>query len=284
MPATEEPETEAHDSFMPENLDSDDNCSSSPPTRTPKPVAQHKCEYCSKVFKETGKLDRHRCKGRVYRPFHACDQCDEVFKRIDRLQSHVRNKHNVKPAVTYKCDMCGWKYARLYDLNKHWNVVHVNQEQCVCDGCGMKFVDESNMVEHRKTVHAVTEQGADAAAFPCALCDMRFARRHVMLMHVQAVHDRQKPLTFDQKVKLNKRHKSTDGRAKVFPCTVCHMQFPRKSKLTAHKGLHAMTSKLRKCTMCLQTYTSKAALDEHVCPTISENNLAHFEFTSYREF
>ena len=109
-----------------------------------------KCLICEAAFGTTGSLDHHIDARHGSSQDHQCHLCSVSCKTKHILKSHITRVH----LETFKCLICGAKYASRSHLNRHSGMVHENKLEFECQSCDAKFSDKYNFNRHVKTVHA----------------------------------------------------------------------------------------------------------------------------------
>ncbi|PSN35646.1 hypothetical protein C0J52_22040 [Blattella germanica] len=167
------------------------NCHFLSPTKlkrtTNKSNTQHRnkiniCEICSKTFRTSGHLVRHRLIHSGAKPYlcevcgtgfsqrsslkqhvlshagvnpHKCPHCGQTFRFKVSLKSHIITLHGsptpVPPSKStdYGCDRCGKQFATAYKLGRHYRS-HTGERPYECNRCGKLFSQTGNLNLHRK--------------------------------------------------------------------------------------------------------------------------------------
>ena len=102
-----------------------------------KKTAKFICGICSKTFAKLTYLKKHM--GIHGDKRHICETCGKVFTLPDDLRIHKRIHSGEKP---YKYKSCGWSFAQLGDLKRHY-------------------------IKHTQSSHI---QDKDDAQFICGIC------------------------------------------------------------------------------------------------------------------
>jgi KRAB domain-containing zinc finger protein len=151
--------------------------------------------HCSKVFSTRMALGRHVKLAKI-----ECPECRIVFKTAEECQVHRKDKH------WHKCDVCGQKYERAEELEKH-SVTH------------KKDIKPTSIIitgqANSPPLNATTSQEAAPAGPPkwlCNTCGKFFNTNHAL-----------------------SQHKRTHM---VFQCDLCSRVFTTARKLSAHTRLH----------------------------------------------
>ncbi|KAJ8902744.1 hypothetical protein NDN08_006064 [Rhodosorus marinus] len=113
------------------------------------------------------------------------------------------------------CSECGARFKRKYELNRHFQSVHVGVRKHACDICLKYFTQASHVRVHIETVHNKTKTSE------CDLCGQSFGTKHKLVRHKRSVHERLRP----------------------HACTICGAAYFQNSDLRRHlKKSHETTS------------------------------------------
>lgn len=106
------------------------------------------CEYCSKSFRDSYDLQRHRLVHSNARQFQ-CDDCDKKFTQQNNLVRHQLIHAKVKP---YQCDKCDHKCTQKYDLVKHKRS-HTDKKPFKCNLCHLPLKHKESLGRHYERFH-----------------------------------------------------------------------------------------------------------------------------------
>ena len=136
-----------------------------------------------------------------------CKICGKAFKSSPHLERHskLHSQHELKP---FKCDLCELSFREKYNLKKHIDGVHENQETFSCDKCDKIFNRQKSLLRHKDIRHNENPQKHE-----CSICGNIFThkehlRKHELCVHVDATHE----------------------------CQICQKKFKDSGKLTRHLG------------------------------------------------
>ena len=103
------------------------------------------------------------------------------FKWATTLKTHIAEVH--QGIRDLECSVCGKKFNRQSQLNRH-AVIHGPEEAKLgCQLCGRKFWYPSNLHRHMSIVHGPYEE-----AWHCAYCGKGFQRKESLYNHVEKLH------------------------------------------------------------------------------------------------
>ena len=107
-----------------------------------------KCKMLPKFFAKNPKTDI---------TYKTCDNC--------------RNK--------YKCEHCGYKCERNFDLENHINTVHLKRQNFKCKHCDQAFGLASGLKRHIEVVHLKQKN------YKCEHCDLSFGENSTLQTHIK---------------------------------------------------------------------------------------------------
>ncbi|XP_067621162.1 zinc finger protein 91-like isoform X2 [Eurosta solidaginis] len=110
---------------------------------------QHKCHFCSRLFKKSCDLKRHLLIHTGER-LHACSICDKSFSLKRTLREHQLT-HAFERAKCV-CIVCGKMYASKKSLNVHLRL-HTCNQPFSCEHCVRKFRTSGQKIAHMRAVH-----------------------------------------------------------------------------------------------------------------------------------
>lgn len=103
-----------------------------------------------------------------------------------RSQGHKPPTHptrRVDPSESPCCNICGTKFARKSNLNKHLRSVHEDVRKFPCELCSLKFKRQDHLIKHKRSVHAKLRK------FTCDLCGIGFAEKFNRDKHRRNIHN-----------------------------------------------------------------------------------------------
>ncbi|XP_051795755.1 zinc finger protein 236-like isoform X2 [Acanthochromis polyacanthus] len=121
-----------------------------------------------------------------------CSSSCSVSKKCLKVGQNVGSQMTDHTAVRqYDCDVCGQKFTRHYNLNRHKRV-HTGEKPFGCDVCSKRFSQPGDLERH-KSVHTGEKP------FSCDVCGNKFARLESLKRHMSS-HSGEKPVDCGKKV------------------------------------------------------------------------------------
>jgi len=112
------------------------------------------CPHCPAKFNASG-LKQH-----IFNTHDSngiCNICGAVVKNIKR---HMKNMHQPKHLLKYKCQYCDRAFQWAQDIKKHVMNVHLKERPYKCRyGCEVAYNDSSNRNQHEKRKHGCIYSG-----------------------------------------------------------------------------------------------------------------------------
>ncbi|KAM1155401.1 hypothetical protein ACFX13_026892 [Malus domestica] len=207
------------------------------------------CEECGATFKKPAHLKQHMQSHSLERPYVcSVDDCHSSFRRKDHLNRHLL-QHQGK---LFKCSIenCNRGFVCQGNMSRHVKKLHNDdgtyvgrgQKQHVCQeiGCGKVFQFASKLQKHENShVHLDSVE-----AFCSELgCMQYFTNEQCLKAHILSSHQHVTcEICGSKKLKRNiKRH------------------------LLTHKGGAPSVERIKcSCNGCLQTFSTKSNLTQHV--------------------
>lgn len=91
--------------------------------------------------------------------------------------------HGTDNSESPRCEICGTKFARKSNLNKHLRSVHEDVRKFPCELCSLKFKRQDHLIKHKRSVHAKLRK------FTCDLCGIGFAEKFNRDKHRRNIHN-----------------------------------------------------------------------------------------------
>lgn len=81
------------------------------------------CDYCDQVFMSTSLLVKHLDLNHEQKKFYQCDNCLKYLPMMFLKKYHKCNAKSVrKEAKTFRCGVCGKKFANYFNMKAHEQV------------------------------------------------------------------------------------------------------------------------------------------------------------------
>eukprot|EP00092_Neocalanus_flemingeri_P029541 GFUD01032084.1.p1 GENE.GFUD01032084.1~~GFUD01032084.1.p1 ORF type:complete len:464 (-),score=93.06 GFUD01032084.1:57-1448(-) len=188
------------------------------------------CSFCSQTFNQRSYLLSHERKHTGEKPYQ-CEHCLDSFPEKRTLYNHYYKDHNLpKPHV---CEICGKTFVLNSDLINHM-YIHSEEKKFKCEECGASFHQKRVLGEH-KLKHKVKRGTYTGASTVC--CGKVFTSKQRLKLHVQVVHENQKP----------------------FECEECKKLFARQDTLRQHKLIHEGKFDLQ-CEICSKQFRGRSRI------------------------
>lgn len=177
---------------------------SSTNSKAKKPVKQHQCDTCGKVFRTKPGLVHHIRIHTGERPY-VCHLCDKRFINGGHLHTHMRTHTGEKNHI---CAACEKAFATAQQLTKHTIAIHTSERPYGCTYCTKRFASSSNLNTHIK-IHTGEKN------YHCDQCGKAFSTKGQLYQHM-LVHTGEK----------------------AFLCEYCNKRFSQKAHLIRHLKMH----------------------------------------------
>uniref|UniRef100_A0A182W9Q7 C2H2-type domain-containing protein n=1 Tax=Anopheles minimus TaxID=112268 RepID=A0A182W9Q7_9DIPT len=133
---------------------------------------RYKCTVCSKVFRSSEYLVRHRRTHSGERPYQ-CEICGKNFSTMSYLVIHRRRHTSERP---YKCTSCEKAFVDSRALQEHARL-HTG-DRVRCEICQKTYSSVSNLIVHRR-IHSGIHP------FECDSCGKSFAQKNALKYHLK---------------------------------------------------------------------------------------------------
>ncbi|KAF2894914.1 hypothetical protein ILUMI_11259 [Ignelater luminosus] len=173
-------------------------------SKTKKPMKQHQCDTCGKVFRTKPGLIHHIRIHTGERPY-VCHLCDKRFINGGHLHTHMRTHTGEKNHI---CAACSKAFATAQQLTKHTIAIHTSERPYGCTYCPKRFASSSNLNTHIR-IHTGEKN------YHCDQCAKAFSTKGQLYQHM-LVHTGEK----------------------AFLCEYCNKRFSQKAHLIRHLKMH----------------------------------------------
>lgn len=240
------------------------------------------CTQCGKSFRQSSHLHAHSQTHSEVKDFQ-CTHCPKSFRSSWKLALHMRTHTNERP---YECTECNKRFTQSGHLKSHM-LTHTQERKHVCEECGKSFTQNGNLVRH-KSIHTGEKP------FQCEECGKCFRQSQNLNKH-KLLHADDKPPRCSKGSSKRGKQVRYDG-----TCPVCNRYFSQKARIKRHLKTHksetagslvemarqasagagvqveescssasplrrsARAKKLYSCPACSNSFSAKAALDEHL--------------------
>ncbi|RZC36565.1 zinc finger protein TC009514, partial [Asbolus verrucosus] len=138
-----------------------------------KPMKQHQCDTCGKVFRTKPGLIHHIRIHTGERPY-VCHLCDKRFINGGHLHTHMRTHTGEKNHI---CAACTKAFATAQQLTKHTIAIHTSERPYGCTYCPKRFASSSNLNTHTK-IHTGEKN------YRCDQCGKAFSTKGQLYQHM----------------------------------------------------------------------------------------------------
>ncbi|XP_067613492.1 zinc finger protein 492-like isoform X3 [Eurosta solidaginis] len=238
-----------------------------------------KCKYCERAYALKTRLANH-LRTHLGDNVHRCELCPLAFPTISELRLHQTmhkdenletRERNIKalrqeeakienqlamkaprPKTThegikqYECEICGKRFERKFDLNKH-KIIHSEEKPFKCDFCEMRFANIYNQIRHMR-LHTGDKP------YKCEICGKDLITKYALTRH-KLIHNAEKPykcdfcgMSFIHRHSF-RRHIQNHTGEKPFKCKYCEFTFPSKSEEVQHLRTH-LGKNVYRCELC----------------------------------
>lgn len=218
----------------------------------------HHCKDCPAAFTTSGELVRHVRYKHTHEKPHHCTECDYASVELSKLKRHMRCHTGERP---YQCPHCTYASPDTYKLKRHLRI-HTGEKPYECDVCHSKFT-QSNSLKAHKLIHS-----GNKPVFKCELCPTTCGRKTDLRIHMQKLHNSDKPLkckrcgkTFPDRYTYKVHVKTHEGE-KCFKCDLCSYASISQRHLESHMLIHT-DQKPFCCDQCDQSFRQKQLLRRH---------------------
>eukprot|EP00088_Acartia_fossae_P035565 TRINITY_DN36672_c0_g1_i3.p1 TRINITY_DN36672_c0_g1~~TRINITY_DN36672_c0_g1_i3.p1 ORF type:complete len:638 (-),score=94.11 TRINITY_DN36672_c0_g1_i3:169-2082(-) len=106
------------------------------------------CPHCPAKFNASA-LKQH-----VFNTHESNGICNICGAQVKNIKRHMKNMHQPKELLKYKCQFCDRAFQWAQDIKKHVMNVHLKERPYKCRfGCEVAYNDSSNRNQHEKRKH-----------------------------------------------------------------------------------------------------------------------------------
>jgi len=224
-----------------------------------------KCGQCQERFSNTGAFREHfKVPHKIF-----CSLCDLKFPTQSKLNEHISKAHQKRTkAEKLVCKLCNKKFdsKENAEFEEHKNMKHKYK----CDSCDMMFVKSGRLRDHIDESHGHSKSIDNK--FTCKLCkticnkknDMKMSKE-AYKMHCSLPHKfpcRNCDLRFASKSRLDIHMQASHTEISANECPICGSRFSDPYKLRDHKNEpHMFNCKDGKCK---KRFVTESSLEKHL--------------------
>jgi len=181
----------------------------------------------------------------------------------------------------FKCDLCEYKCASNYHLQRHIKHIHDKIKDYECEKCEYKCSENGTLQRHIKQVHDKIKD------YECEKCEYTCSQNGDLQTHIKAVHDKIKDFECDlcdfkcsQNSNLQQHIKAVHDKIKNFECDLCEYKCSQNGTLQTHiKQVHDKIKNFE-CDLCEYKCSENGDLQKHIliCKGSDHSNMSGLEF------
>ncbi|XP_017779362.1 PREDICTED: zinc finger protein 99-like isoform X2 [Nicrophorus vespilloides] len=243
------------------------------------------CVQCGEKFSVPQELTVHirskLCKFTIIDNPFKCNKCPYSTKSNSELLYHQalhtegipQTDSNSKTTYHYKCPLCTFTYPKS-SLRYHIQN-HTNEKSYRCDVCGAKFARKSHWKAHlkihedpKREYRSPTDGRTREHSYLCAICGVHFNKNSTLQKHM-LVHTGKTVrcpvetcVHFARSEADLKSHMTTHSDERNYPCDLCQYRGKSVQQLKRHKTMHEDGKKF-KCQHCSFTTRLQFHLVRH---------------------
>ena len=201
---------------------------------------------------------------------------------------------------SYSCQVCGKKFARRFNLKRHYSVHLRNQEKnkCtkikkkyICDVCKKKFTDKYNLKRHVQIHFRKKEKKIKKVKKKhiCAICFRKFSTKYTLARHIKKVHNKVEVKIECKECGLlvSKKNFKKHLQSHIFTCDICNKQFEKKYHLANHKKTHEEQARKKEISTeeqnldKIKSMCDAINIQEHEVQTAFNGKIKVYEWAPY---
>uniref|UniRef100_A0A8D8I8F6 Zinc finger protein 555 n=1 Tax=Culex pipiens TaxID=7175 RepID=A0A8D8I8F6_CULPI len=218
---------------------------------------------CLRVFPNNEELQRHLRKD--VHNLHVCDICGTALRHKHSLEIHLA-RHTGVPS--FSCEYCSSSFFTNTELKNHVKSIHTTGEFFRCSECGSSFKSKKLLNQHLES--------HQERKYECLACEFSFKTKQHLRRHVVTVHQEVRfhcdhcEMSYGRKDKLRMHLERAHSIKTHFTCDICLRTFTTPSALEEHRGHHANPKPLE-CARCLIVHQDQRTFDRHLCISYRED-------------
>ncbi|XP_075976116.1 uncharacterized protein LOC142976569 [Anticarsia gemmatalis] len=169
----------------------------------------HICPICSKAFKTSNQLSKHKQIHKSGNTPVQCPNCLRELRNEQRLKIHIAEVHD--KVKQFKCSQCDYTSTRKEQLKMHMRS-HTGDKPYACDVCEYRSGDHNALRRHKK-------QHSKENVYKCKHCPYKTIQSTVFATHMITKHP----------------SVNTD----IHRCTYCPFKTVNKDKYMLHLTTHS---------------------------------------------
>ncbi|XP_062716178.1 gastrula zinc finger protein XlCGF57.1-like [Aedes albopictus] len=235
------------------------------------------CPICSRSFSHTSNLKRHLNSHKPPEGGLCCPKCPGKFEKGTQLYNHLKIHKSPSDSNSYRmqCEACEMETTSLAGFIYHMSQEHgVPKDQVKafrCHLCPLRFVSKQGMFRHIQAVHQNLKPPPEnhSRKFLCTECGKSFRRMKHLETHtnshagIRPHHCAECNLYFAQKSSLNIHIRVKHQHQKRHVCAVCRKSFAQATHLKDHELIHT-GRKEHQCPICRHRFHVKSNLMAHM--------------------
>ncbi|XP_030752940.1 oocyte zinc finger protein XlCOF6-like isoform X3 [Sitophilus oryzae] len=219
------------------------------------------CTHCDKKYRSKPVLRHHHETNHIdprstdaQRNMHKCSICSYQTRNMSYFRRHQKIHLARENRQLFACAHCSRKYTTKRNLGRHIEDYHIDSRSNdaqkdirKCSICGYQTRNVTQFGRHQ-IIHLAPEE---RQLFACTFCEKKYRDKYWLKYHIQKKHH-------DSRSKKEQK--------KIYRCSLCSYQTPRKFRFETHNNIHLPPEErpMFACTQCDKKYTSNKGLQDHV--------------------